>query len=462
MSNSGRRMAAQYMRMSKESQDYSVHHQTLAIAAYAATHDIDIVRTYADEGISGLQLANRPGLKQLLADVLAGDPGFDLILTYDVSRWGRFQDPDESAHYEFLCRGAGVQVEYCAEPFTNDGGPMNALVKQMKRVMAGEYSRDLAVKVSLAQWNFARLGHWVGGPPGYGLRRQILHADGSDGPILQAGEQKWVKTDRVVLAPGPPEEIALVQRIYRMFVFAGMSRRTISRVLAAEGLLATQGAPWTRSRVHEVLTNEKYAGVQAFGRHGGRLLKAKRPPEAWARADLRFAPMVSRATFAAAQLHIARRIRLQSDDAMILGLSRLLGEAGHLSRVLINQDDRIPCAQTYQNRFGSLLEAYRRVGYAPGERARAASARYGVRYPARRPRGPTLSPREMLRRARRLLGEVGSLSMRIIDDAAALPSASAYAQTFGSMGELYRRLGYTPTYKQAQAMKQMTGRGRWV
>ena len=180
MSNSGRRMAAQYMRMSKESQDYSVHHQTLAIAAYAAAHDIDIVRTYADEGISGLQLANRPGLKQLLADVLAGDPGFDLILTYDVSRWGRFQDPDESAHYEFLCRGAGVQVEYCAEPFTNDGGPMNALVKQMKRVMAGEYSRDLAVKVSLAQWNFARLGHWVGGPPGYGLRRQILHADGSD------------------------------------------------------------------------------------------------------------------------------------------------------------------------------------------------------------------------------------------------------------------------------------------
>ena len=68
----------------------------------------------------------------------------------------------------------------------------------------------------------------------------------------------------------------------------------------------------------------------------------------------------------------------------------------------------------------------------------------------------------MLRRARRLLGEVGSLSMRIIDDAAALPSASAYAQTFGSMGELYRRLGYTPTYKQALAMKQMTGRGRWV
>jgi hypothetical protein len=32
------------------------------------------------------------------------------------SRWGRFQDADESAHYEFLCKSAGIPVHYCAEP----------------------------------------------------------------------------------------------------------------------------------------------------------------------------------------------------------------------------------------------------------------------------------------------------------------------------------------------------------
>jgi hypothetical protein len=35
-----------------------------------------------------------------------------VILVLDVSRWGRFQDIDESAYYEFLCRRAGMQVGF--------------------------------------------------------------------------------------------------------------------------------------------------------------------------------------------------------------------------------------------------------------------------------------------------------------------------------------------------------------
>jgi DNA invertase Pin-like site-specific DNA recombinase len=40
------------------------------------------------------------------------------VLVYDVSRWGRFQDIDESAHYEFVCKQAGIKVAYCAEDTT--------------------------------------------------------------------------------------------------------------------------------------------------------------------------------------------------------------------------------------------------------------------------------------------------------------------------------------------------------
>jgi hypothetical protein len=36
-----------------------------------------------------------------------------------VSRWGRFQDIDESAHYEFICKRSGLNVVYCAEQFEN-------------------------------------------------------------------------------------------------------------------------------------------------------------------------------------------------------------------------------------------------------------------------------------------------------------------------------------------------------
>jgi hypothetical protein len=27
-----------------------------------------------------------------------------------VGRWGRFQDSDEAAHYEFLCKMSGIQL----------------------------------------------------------------------------------------------------------------------------------------------------------------------------------------------------------------------------------------------------------------------------------------------------------------------------------------------------------------
>src|SRR5882672_3655099 len=92
--------AAQYVRMSTDYQRYSIENQAAAIAAYAQLHKISIVRTYRDEGESGLKIKNRSGLTQLLEDVRSGDADFGHILVFDVSRWGRFQDIDESAYYE--------------------------------------------------------------------------------------------------------------------------------------------------------------------------------------------------------------------------------------------------------------------------------------------------------------------------------------------------------------------------
>ncbi|WP_192385959.1 recombinase family protein, partial [Mesorhizobium silamurunense] len=77
--------------------------------------------SYEDAGRSGLNLDGRPGLQQLLADVESGHADFETVVVYDVSRWGRFQNVDESASYEFRCQMAGVRIEFCAEQFANDG-----------------------------------------------------------------------------------------------------------------------------------------------------------------------------------------------------------------------------------------------------------------------------------------------------------------------------------------------------
>ena len=165
---------SQYLRMSTDLQQYSLHNQADAIARYAGLTGFRIVKTYSDAARSGLLLKNRAGLKQLLEDVADGQFEFHAVLVYDVSRWGRFQDMDEAAHYEYLCKSAGAPVYYCAELFGNSNNLADFILKALKRMMAGEYSRELGEKVWQGLFNLASRGYRVGGPPGYGFRRQLI------------------------------------------------------------------------------------------------------------------------------------------------------------------------------------------------------------------------------------------------------------------------------------------------
>src|SRR3954469_9837829 len=196
--------AAQYVRMSTEHQRYSTENQADAIRKYAEQKGLAIVRTYADEGKSGLRLDGREGIKALIRDVQTGKADFGAILVYDVSRWGRFQDADESAHYEYICRRAGIAVQYCAEQFENDGSPVSTIVKGVKRAMAGEDSRELPAKVFAGQCRMIEIGYRQGGPAGYGLRRMLVDQNGAHKGALGRGENKSIQTDRVILVPGAP------------------------------------------------------------------------------------------------------------------------------------------------------------------------------------------------------------------------------------------------------------------
>src|SRR5690348_11485889 len=155
--------AAEYVRMSTEGQHYSIANQQAAIREYAAMHGYTIIRTYADPGRSGLTLKGRHGLLQLLTDVQEHQANFAAVLVYDVSRWGRFQDTDEAAFYEYFCRRDGIKVEYCVELFRNDIDPLAAILKNIKRVMAAEYSRDQSMRIRRAQARIAALGYQAGG-----------------------------------------------------------------------------------------------------------------------------------------------------------------------------------------------------------------------------------------------------------------------------------------------------------
>jgi DNA invertase Pin-like site-specific DNA recombinase len=194
--------AAQYLRMSTEHQQYSILNQSAAIALYAAAHNIGIVRSFVDEGKSGTTIKGRKGLQELLRVVESGLADFNQVLAYDVSRWGRFADSDEAAYYEYLCKRAGIAVRYCAEQFENDNSATSNLLKALKRTMAGEYSRELSVKVSAGQRRLVAMGYWQGGCGPFGTQRQLVDHDGRTKQILKLGEWKSIDTDRITLTPG--------------------------------------------------------------------------------------------------------------------------------------------------------------------------------------------------------------------------------------------------------------------
>jgi DNA invertase Pin-like site-specific DNA recombinase len=224
--------AAQYVRMSTEHQRYSTENQSDAILQYAVRYGFDIVKTYSDKAKSGLRIDGRDALKQLLTDVESGAAGFKVILVYDVSRWGRFQDTDESASYEYICRRCGIEVHYCAEQFENDGSIASTIVKTVKRAMAGEYSRELSSKTFTGQARLIELGFKQGGFAGYGLRRRLVDQYGNPKAILAFGERKSLQSDRVVLEPGPAAKV--VCRMFRMFVYEGKRQSEIARILNDE------------------------------------------------------------------------------------------------------------------------------------------------------------------------------------------------------------------------------------
>lgn len=359
--------AVEYVRMSTEHQQYSTENQCSKIREYADRRGLEIVRTYADAGKSGLRIDGREALQRLIRDVESGSADFQLILVYDVSRWGRFQDADESAYYEYRCRRAGMQVVYCAEQFENDGSPVSTIVKGVKRAMAGEYSRELSAKVFAGQCRLIELGYRQGGPAGFGLRRVLIDQHGCLKTELGRGEHKSLQTDRVILVAGPEEEVRAVNQIYRWFIDDGILEFEIAGRLNNSGVKTDLGRPWTRATVHEVLTNEKYIGNNVYNRTSFKLkkLRVENTPEMWIRKDNAFAPIVPNEVFYTVKGIMCARARRYTDEELIERLRNLYQHRGFLSGLVINETEGMPSTAVYSHRFGSLLQAYMTVGFSP-------------------------------------------------------------------------------------------------
>lgn len=355
---------AQYLRMSTERQEYSPLNQAAAIQAYAAAHGMSLVRTYCDQGRSGLRLEGREALQRLIRDIQQGHPGFEAVLVLDVSRWGRFQNADESAYYEFLCLRHGVRLLYVAEPFGAAAEPLSAVLKGLKRSMAAEYSRELSAKVYAGQCRVAQAGFHMGGPPGYGLRRMRVDAHGHPKGILEAGEHKALASDHVKIVLGPAHEVRLVRWMFRQSA-AGVESDAIVRQLNARHLLNANGRPWSLTGVRTMLNDPRYIGTSIFARSTQAIgrVKGALTPEREVRVERAFPALVTPTLFYRAKAVRDARNRKPTNEEMLDGMRALWKLDGAITSRRLNTFAGTPTAQAYLRRFGSLRAAYRLIGY---------------------------------------------------------------------------------------------------
>lgn len=359
---------AQYLRMSTDHQQYSLHNQSEYIKDYAEKNNMEIAYTYDDAGKSGVSIIGRHSLQQLLSDVEQKKIDIQAVLFYDVSRFGRFQNSDEAAYYSFLFERNGVDLIYCSEPIPTKDFPLeSSVILNIKRSSAAYHSRNLSEKVFIGQANLIKLGYHQGGMAGYGLRRLLVDENGIAKEILGFRKRKSIQTDRVILIPGPKNEIKIVNSIYDLFIDDNMPEFIIAERLNEQNIPAENGTLWTRAKIHQILTNEKYIGNNIYNKTSSKLKSrlVKNPKNEWVRCDKAYKPIISKKKYNKSQEIIQLRSVHLTNEELLEKLKQKLESNGKLSGFIIDEDDTGPSSSVYRTRFGGLLRAYTLIGYKP-------------------------------------------------------------------------------------------------
>ncbi len=340
-----------YVRCSTDMQEASIPEQKKSIEKYAQEHDLEIMRYFEDEGRSGRNAEERPAFMEMMEYVKAHND-FKFVLVYDVSRWGRFENPKEATYWEMVCEKVGKKVKYCTEGYINDDSMGAFITKVVKDSEASEYSKKLSKASFRGLKHYAERGYHVGGGRKYGYARLLLDENGKPIKVLADGERKAIKTQRVRLVKGDPEEVRTVQRIYDMYVNKNYGIGNICKALNAEGISSPRKKGWSKSTVWIILHDETYIGWVVWNRHVFKNLQEKnngwikyKPQTEWVICKDAHEPIIEEKLFKAVQA--------KTRQAYKGGLSRLKGGGnGYYTPYLLS--GIIKCAKCNSNFQGRV------------------------------------------------------------------------------------------------------------
>lgn len=358
---------AYYRHSAQDRQEYSIPIQREQVRKFAREHGIEIIKEFPDYGKSGLSSKGRDKFLEMLEHVAEGPEEFDYVLALDMSRWGRFQDLVLSPYYIGLCQQYGKKVIFTDIGIPKEDDLVHFLRLNIESYRAATYSRELSDKVFKGCVNIAKHGFRAGGPPPYGLRRLLLDEQQKPVQILKPGQRKSIQNQRVTLAPGDKDEIAVVRSIFRNFVKKRCMPKDIAEILNSEQIPSPGHKQWTSDSVASILNNELYIGTMVYNKTTQKLQsKIKHnPKDKWIRTEDAFEAIVEKELFNQAQAILKaqeqERQRKYSDEDMLSKLKKLYEKCGIVTARQISARKDMISVATYSKHFLSLDMAFQNM-----------------------------------------------------------------------------------------------------
>lgn len=218
---------------------YSIDEQKVKITEYCDKEDHKVYKIYEDRGISGKNITNRPGIKQLLHD--ATENKFDLVIVWKLNRISR--KLLDILNIVELLNKHNIAFRSLTENFETETPSGKLQLNIMGAI--GEFEREtIAENVKMGLLARAREGRWNGGVVlGYDLVELPNDGKKRKNTVLKVNEN----------------EASTVRKIFKLYS-DGYGYKAIVNRINKEGYKTKRGNQFAVTTVKEILKNPIYIG----------------------------------------------------------------------------------------------------------------------------------------------------------------------------------------------------------
>lgn len=224
---------AAYCRVSTDKSDQlnSLETQKEFFLEYTKRTGDNLIKLYADEGISGTKIKNRKEFQRMLADAEKGL--FDMVVVKDISRFAR--NTVDLLQSVRKLKSLGIETQFLTANMTSMGN--SEFVLTIFGALAQEESANTSKRIKFGK---------------------KMNAEKGRVPNIVFGYDKTIG-DYFNLSINENEAMA-IRQIFQWYTEEGYGGSKIANMLNERGIKTKRGNIWSQNSVCRILTNEIYTG----------------------------------------------------------------------------------------------------------------------------------------------------------------------------------------------------------